>query len=167
MLEADAAIAELDAAVEKGGFHRDVFMLRAELAARAKDWRKARGDLDRVLSVFPADAEARQRLAGVLLGLGVDAKAAVAIAETLRADSKRLPLVAIDLLAQADTLEQKFPDLPSVAADWLTKALTAAEKVTTDAKVKTALATVLKASREAKGDTERLRVLRAGIKGLK
>ena len=101
-------------------------MLRAELAARAKDWRKARGDLERVLDVFPADADARQRLAGVLLGLGEDAKAAVAIGDTLRADPKRLAAVVGDLLAQADVLEQKFPDLPGVAADWLAKALTAA-----------------------------------------
>jgi len=120
-----------------------------------------------VLNVFPVDADARQRLAGVLLGLGEDAKAAAAIGDTLRADPKRLSLVTVDLLAQADTLEQKFPDLPSVAADWLTKALAAAEKATTDAKSKAAVAAVLKASREAKDDAERLRVLRAGVKGLK
>jgi S1-C subfamily serine protease len=167
MLEPEPALAELDAAVEKGPFHRDVLVLRAELAARAKDWRKARGDLERVLAVFPADAGARQRLAGVLLGLGEDARAATAIGDTLRADSRRLASVAVDLLAQADTLEQKFPDAPSVAADWLTKALTSAEKGTPDAKAKVTLATVLKAAREAKDDAERLRVLRAGVKGLK
>jgi S1-C subfamily serine protease len=167
MLEPDAATAELDAAVEKGSFHRDALVLRAELAARAKEWRKARGDLERVLDVFPADAEARRRLAGVLLGLGEDAKAAVAVGDTLRADPKRLAAVAADLLVQADVLEQKFPDLPGVAADWLAKALAAAEKGTSDAKAKAGLAAVLKAAGEAKSDAERLRVLRAGVKGLK
>jgi S1-C subfamily serine protease len=167
MLEADLAIAELDIAIEKGTFHRDALVLRAELSARAKDWRKARGDLERVLSVLPADADTRQRLAGVLFGLGEDTKAAIAIGDTLRADPKRLSAVAVDLLAQADTLEQKFPDLPSVAADWLTKSLTAAEKATNDAKAKAAIVAILRTSREAKGDAERLRVLHAGVKGLK
>ncbi len=167
MLESDAAFAELDAAIEKGNFHRDALVLRADFASRAKDWRKARGDLDRVLDAFPADADARQRLAGVLLGLGDDAKAAVAIGDTLRADPKRLAAVAVDLLAQADTLEQKFPDSPSIAADWLTKALVAAEKSTSDAKAKAAITEVLKAASAAKTDADRLRLLRAGVKGLK
>jgi S1-C subfamily serine protease len=167
MFPPDAAITELDAAIEKGSFHRDALVLRAELSAHAKDWRKARGDLERVLDVFPADADARQRLAGVLLGLGEDTKAANAIGDTLRTDPKRLAAVAVDLLAQADTLEQKFPDSLSVAADWLTKALTAAEKSTSDAKAKAAIAGVLKAASIAKTDADRLRVVRAGVKGLK
>jgi S1-C subfamily serine protease len=167
MLPPDTALTELDTAIEKGSFHRDALVLRAEFAARVKDWRKARGDLERVLDVFPADADARQRLAGVLLGLGEDAKAASAIGDTLRADPKRLAAIALDLLAQADTLEQKFPDLPSVAADWLTKALAAAEKSTSDAKAKTAIAEVLKAASSPKTDAERLRVLRSGVKMLK
>jgi tetratricopeptide (TPR) repeat protein len=167
MLDPEAALAELDTAIEKGLFHRDVFVLRAELAGRAKDWRKARGDLERVLSVFPADAEARQRLAGVLLGLGEDAKAALAIGDTLRADPKRLAAVAADLLVQANALEQKFPDLPGSAADWLTRALAAAAKGTSDSNAKATIAVVLRAARESKDDAERLRVLRVGVKGLK
>ena len=166
MLPSDEAMTELDAAIEQGSFHRDALVLRAELAARAKDWRKARGDLERVLAVFPADAGARQRLAGVYLGLGDDAKAVAAIGDTLRADSARLPSVAAELLAQADALEQKFPDLPSVAADWLAKAVAAAEKGTPDAKAKAALAEVRKAATDAKTDADRLRTLRAGVKGL-
>ncbi len=162
----DDARAELDAAVEKGAFHREALVTRAERAARAKDWRKARGDLERVLAVFPADAEARQRLAGVYLGLGDDAKAADAVRDTLRADPKRLPALAVDWLAQADVLEQKFPDAPGIAADWLTKALTAGEMGTSDVKAKAALAEVLKAAREAKTDAARLRALREGVKGL-
>jgi S1-C subfamily serine protease len=167
MLEPDAARVELSTAIERGTFHRAVLVLRAELAAGAKDWRAARGDLERVLDVFPADADARQRLAGVQLGLGEEAKAASAIGDTLRADPKRLAAVAVDLLAQAEALEQKFPDLPSVAADWLVKALTAAEKGTSDPAAKVSVTAVLKAAREAKTDAERLSVLRAGVKGLK
>jgi hypothetical protein len=137
-------------------------VLRAELAAAAKDFRKARGDLERVLDVFPADAEARQRLAGAQLALGEDAKAAEAIRDALRADPKRLPSIAVDLLVQADALEQKYPDSPSVAADWLTKALAAAAKAGAER-----AAEVLKAAAGAKSDAERLRALRAGVKGLK
>jgi S1-C subfamily serine protease len=161
------ALTELDTAIEKGTFHRDALVLRAELAARAKDWRKARGDLERVLSVFPADAEARQRLVGVHLGLGDDAKAAIAITDTLRADPKRLAAVAGDLLAQADTLEQKYPDAPGIAADWLAKGLTASAKGTSDATARAAITELLKAATAAKGDAERLRALRTGVKGLK
>lgn len=163
----DDAMSELDAAIEKGAFHRDALVLRAELAARAKDWRKARGDLDRVLNVFPADADARQRLIGVQLGLGDDEKAALAVTDTLRADPKRLAALAVDLLTQADTLEQKFPETPGIAADWLVRALSAAEKGTADAKTKTAVAELLKSASGAKGDAERLRVLRTGVKGLR
>jgi S1-C subfamily serine protease len=99
-----AAIEVLDETVEKRPFDRDVLMLRAELAASAKDWRKARGDLERILDADPADADARQRLVPVLLELGKDAEAAAAVRDTLRADPKRLPAVAGDLLSQADTL---------------------------------------------------------------
>ena len=120
---------------------------------RAKDWRKARGDLERVLDVNPADADARQRLVGVLLGLGDDAKAAAAVADTLRADPKRLPAVAADLLAQADALAKKYPDAPSIPAGWLTKALTATEKVATEVR-----RDGLEEGRgRAKDDAERLR----------
>lgn len=159
----DDAPAELDLAVEKGGFHRDALLQRAALAVAAKDFRKARGDLERVLAVFPADAEARQRLATAHLGLGDDAKAATALADTLRADPKRLASVAADLLSQADALEQKFPDSPGIAADWLQKALTGAEP---HAATK-AIAETLTAARGAQTDTERLRVLRTGVKGLR
>jgi tetratricopeptide (TPR) repeat protein len=167
MLAAEAAIAELDAAIEKGSFHRGALLLRAELAAGAKDWRKARGDLERILDVNPADAEARRRLAGAQFALGDDAKAASAITDTLRADPKRLPALAADWLAQAEELKQKFPDSPGIAADWLTRALTAAEKGTSDAKAKAALADILKAAGAAKSDAERLRLLRAEVQGLR
>jgi|SRR5579883_531096 len=165
-LNPDDALTELDTAVEKASFNRDVLVLRAELAARAKDFRKARGDLERVLNVFPADAEARRQLARVHFALGEDAKAATAIRDTLRADPKRLSAIVGDLREQADTLQQKFPDLPGVPADWLTKALLAAREGTNDAKTKAAIAALLKAASAAK-EAERLRVLLVGMKELK
>ncbi len=161
MLPPDTATAELDAAAACVPFIREALMLRAERAAGASDFRKARGDLSRVLDVFPADAEARQRLAGVQLALGEDAKAAAALRDTLRTDPKRLPAIARDLLSQADTLERKYPDSPAIAADWLTTALAAAESAGAKAAGK-ALATAT----GAKSDVERLRALRAAVKGL-
>jgi S1-C subfamily serine protease len=149
------ALAELDAAVEKGPFDRGVLLLRAGLAAAAKDWRKARGDLERILDADPADAEARQRLVPVLLELGKDAEAASAVRDTLRADPKRLATVARDLLSQGDALAKKYPDAPSVPADWLAKAMTATKR--------DEFAAVLKQAAAAKDDTERLARLRAGL----
>ena len=166
MFPPGVAMAELDAAVEKGPFDRRALVLRAEAAAREKDFRKARGDLENVLGVFPADAGARQRLVGVLVALGEDAKAAAAVRDTLRADPVRLPAVASDLLAQAEMLRQKFPDSPSLAADWLTKALAAAGQGTTDAKSRASIARVLRGAAGAETDAARLELLLAGAKGL-
>jgi S1-C subfamily serine protease len=153
------ALAELDAAVEKGPFDRGVLLFRAELAGRAKDWRKARGDLERLLDVNPTDAEARQRLIGVLIELGEDAKAATAVSDTLRADPKRLPGIARDLLSQADLLAKKYPDAPAIPAGWLQKAMTAAKREE--------FATCLKQAGEAKDDAERLAILRTGLQKIK
>lgn len=152
----EVALQELDVAVEKGPFDRSVLLWRAELAALAKDWRKARGDLERILDVNPADPEARQRLIGVLVELGEDAKAATAVSDTLRADPKRLPAVATDLLAQAEKLATRFPDAPAIAAGWLLKAMTAANREE--------FTTALTAARAAKDEAEQLAVLRAGLK---
>lgn len=153
----DAAMAELDAAIEKGSFDRDGFLERADLANSIKDWRKARGDLERILDVNPADAEARQRLANVLLELGEDDKAATAITDTLRADAKRLKPLITDLLAQADRLAKKYPDAPSIPAGWLMKALAALKRPE--------FANALKRAREAQTDADRLTILRLGIQG--
>jgi tetratricopeptide (TPR) repeat protein len=155
-LEGADALAELDAAVERGPFDRTVLLLRAELAAGAKDWRKARGDLERILDAHPADADARQRLVGALLELNKDAEAAAAVRDTLRADPKRLTAVAADLLAQADAMAQKYPDAPSVPANWLLRAMTAAKR--------DEFADALKRAAAAKDDAERLAILRAGLK---
>ena len=117
---------------------------------------KARGDLDRILDVNPADAEARQRLANVLLELGEDDKAATAVADTLRADSKRLRSIASDLLAQAERLTKKYPDSASIPADWLTKALRASKQPEFER--------LLNRAREAQTDADRLAILRSGIR---
>ncbi|MBM3979576.1 MAG: trypsin-like serine protease [Planctomycetes bacterium] len=157
---------ELDALLERHPHDRDALVSRAEFACTAKDWRLARGHLERVLAVAPEDVAVRQQLAGVLLALGEDAKAAVAIGDVFRVTGARVGSVARDLLAQTDALEQKFPDSPGIAADWLTKALTAAEKGTPDAKQKAALTALLKAAAGAKTDADRLRALRAGVNEL-
>lgn len=165
LLPLDQVPAELDALLERHPHDRDALVSRAEFAGTAKDWRLARGHLERVIAVSPEDVASRQQLAGVLLALGEDAKAAVAIGDVFRVTGARIGSVSRDLLAQADALEQKFPDSPAIAADWLTKALTAAEKGTRDAKQREAFAALVTSAREAKTDLERLRVLRKGIEG--
>lgn len=153
------AITELDAAVEKGPFNRNVLVRRAELSAATNDRRKARGDLERVLEVYPGDAEARQRLVGVLVELGEDAKAAAAVTDTLRADPKRFPSLAVDLLEQAASLARKYPEMPSIPADWLTKALIATKRED--------VADLLNRAAAAKDAGERLAILQQGLKQLK
>jgi tetratricopeptide (TPR) repeat protein len=152
----DDAMAELDLSIEKGPFSRDVLLRRGELAAKTGDWRKARGDLERILDVNPADAEGRQWLANVHLELGDDAKAAGAIADTLRADPRRLAEVAKNLLGQADRLEKEYPDAPSIPVGWLMKALTASKR--------DEFAETLSKAGKAKTDQERLAIVRAGVK---
>ncbi|MDB5312936.1 MAG: hhoA 1 [Gemmataceae bacterium] len=158
---------ELDTAVESGRFDRDVLVARAGMLIDKKDWRKARGDLDRLLDVFPADAEARQILVRVLLELNKDDEAAAAVADTLRADPKRFPVLAADLLAQADEMAKRFPDAPSHPAGWLRRAVAAAHGATTDSALKDELAAVLKRAAGAKDDTEQLAVLRAALAELR
>ncbi len=167
MSEPDLALAELDAAVEKAPFHRDALVLRASLATATKDYRKARGDAERVLDVHPADAGAREWLARALLGLGDEAKAATALGDLVRTDAQRMKTAAGVMLSHADALEQKFPGAPGIAAGWLVKALTATEKGARDPKTKAAVAEVLKAAGAAKDNAERLKVLHAGVRALR
>ncbi|MCS6866217.1 MAG: serine protease [Gemmataceae bacterium] len=166
MLPPADAMAELDTAIEKGPFHREVLLVRARAAAAAKDWRKARGDLERVLDVEPADAEARQLLIRVLLNLGDDTKAAAAVRDTLRADAKRLAAVAADLLAQSESLQKRFPDSPTIAADWLHRALEAAGQGISAQPVRMQIATLLQAASAAKTPADRLQILREGVQKL-
>jgi S1-C subfamily serine protease len=164
MLDPEAALTELDTTVERASFDRELLLFRAELAVRVNDWRKARGDLERIVYANPLDAEARQQLVGVLLELNEDARAAVAVSDTLRADPKRMSGLSVDLLAQAERLAKKFPDAPSIPVGWLIKALTAAEKAIGDPKGKGHLTDVLKRAAIAKDDKERLVVLREALK---
>jgi S1-C subfamily serine protease len=145
------------------GFERFVLFTLAAQAVDAKNWRAARGDLEGILDPSPTDAEARQLLVGVLLELGKDDEAAAAVADTLRADPKRLPAVARDLLAQADAFSKKFPDAPSAAAGWLRKALTAARKAPLDPSALTDLDAALKQAAAAKTDADRLAILRGCV----
>jgi S1-C subfamily serine protease len=164
MLDTTTALAELDVAVEKGPFNRAVFFHRSELAAIAKDWRKSRGDLERIVDVDPLDAQSRQRLVGVLLELNEDAKALAAVGDTLRADARRMPSLAGDLLVQAESLAKKFPDAPAIPATWLVRALTAAENAIRDQAMKGEVSELLKRASAAKNDSGRLTLLREGLK---
>lgn len=163
MLEPENALAELDIAAEKGPFDRPLLLLRAHLAAQVKDWRKARGDLERLVDANPLDAEARQMLVGVLLELNEDAKALAAVGDTLRADPARMPTLSIDLLSQAETLAKKFPDAPGIPAGWLQKTLMAAEKATTQETMKAQLGELLRRGAATRDDAERLRLFRDGL----
>jgi tetratricopeptide (TPR) repeat protein len=154
----DAALAELDSAVEKGPCDRGVLVYRATLAIDARDWRKARGDLERVLSIKPALTVERQLLVGVLLELGEDDRAAAAVADTLRADPRRLPDIAADLLQQADRLEQKYPEAPSIPAGWLAKAMAASKRGE--------FRQALQGAADAGSDRERLAILRDRVRSL-
>lgn len=145
------------------GFERTALLERATRASDAKNWRAARGDLERILDPFPADAESRQRLVKALLGLNKDDEAAAAVADTLRADPTRWPAVARDLLTQADAMAKKFPDSPSAAADWLRKALTAAKRAPLEPAVLAELDAALQRAAAAKSDAERLAILRAVV----
>ena len=148
-------------------FEHDWLSSRAAQAIESKEWRAARGDLDRILDVNPADTAARRQLAHVLLELDKDDEAATAVADTLRADPKRLPTIATDLLAQADAIAAKFPDTPSAPAAWLRKALAAVHRTTADTGLKDALAAVLKRAADAKDDAARLTVLRGFVETLR
>jgi hypothetical protein len=159
LLTGEAALAELDRAIETGPFLRAVLRERAELAIRSRAWRKARGDLERLVEVDPLDAEARLRLVGVLLELNEDATAAQAVADTLRADPKLLRALAAELLAQTDALAKKFPNAPGVPAKWLLQASLAAERGTSDFRIKTQLIDLRKQTRAAKDDAEKLDIL--------
>lgn len=167
MLEPEQALAELDAAVERGAFNRDILARRAALALGLKEFRKARGDAERVLDVFPADLETRELLARAHLGLGDDAKAATALGETVRAEPGRLKSVAGSVLAHAEALEQKFPGAPGIVADWFTTALTGMQKGTRDPDTRAALAELLKTATATKDDAARLKLLRTWVQNVR
>ncbi len=167
LLPPEDALKELDTALGKGRFHRELLALRATLAGTAKDHRKARGDWDRILSVNPADTEAREGLAQAHFALGDDAKAATAFADSVRANPKRIATVAKMILAHADILEQKFPAMPAIVFAWFDKSLAALLPATRDEPTRTAIADALKAAGAAKTDADRVRLLREALTKLK
>lgn len=143
-------------------FDRAKLLESAALAVNESDWRAARGDLESILDVNPADAEARQQLVRPLLELGKDSEAATAVRDTLRVDPKRLPALAADLLAQAERLSKKFPDTPSQPAGWLVRALAAAATAVPDP-AKADITTAMKRADATKHDAERLAILQAFV----
>ncbi len=151
----------LDRALAGGRHLVPALRLRAELAAKDKDWRAARGDLDRLLDADPADTASRRRLARVLLELGKDDEAAAAVRETIRADAGQLAGVLSDLNEQADALEKKFPGAPGVTAGWLAHGLTAARDALPAGPRRDALAEALRRAATAPTEAARIVVLRA------
>jgi S1-C subfamily serine protease len=165
---------ELMDAADKGRFSRTVLLNRASLyrglalsydrlggepKQSRETWQLVRSDLQRILDVDPADAGLWQKFVRPLLELGKDAEAATAVRNTLRLDSTRLREVAFDLSGQADRLAQKFPDTPAPPAGWLVRALTAAATAVPDP-AKADIEAALKRADAAKGDAERLALLR-------
>jgi S1-C subfamily serine protease len=149
----------LDPALAGGRFFAPALRLRAGWAMLDKDWRAARGDLDRLLDADPADAAARRRLARVLLELGKDADAAAAVRDAVRADATQLDAVLADLRGQADELEKRFPGAPGVPAGWLVRALTGARDGLPDGARRGAItAGLMRAA--GQGEAERLATLR-------
>lgn len=166
LLPPDDVLSELDTAIEQGPFDRNLLLRRAYAAMTVNDTRKARSDLERILDVYPADAEARQQLVGVLLRLGEDTKAAAAVRDTLRADAQRLAAVAADLVKQSEALQKRFPDSATIAADWLRQALEAAHQGTSEPPARRQIAAILHAAAHAKTPADRLQILREGVQKL-
>jgi tetratricopeptide (TPR) repeat protein len=123
LLEGEALEAEWHAAIEHGPFDSDLLLLRSQRAIERRDWRLARGDLQRLLSIRPEIAEAHRLLIRVLWELGEQEQAASAVRDTLRADPRQLPAVARLLEQQTEDLLRKYPLQPQVARDWLRLAM--------------------------------------------
>jgi S1-C subfamily serine protease len=154
----------LDRALATGRHQLPALQLHAEQAVRAKDWRTARGDLDRLLDVNPADTAARRQLVRVLLELGKDEEAATAVRDTVRAGATQLAAVFTDLNEQADGLEKKFPGTPGVPVGWLTRGLTAARDGLPHGERREILTAALRRSAAAPSDEARLAILRAALR---
>ncbi len=129
-----------------------------------KDWRAARGDLERLLEADPADVASRRRLARVLLELGKDDEAAAAVRDAVRADAGQVGAVLTDLHEQADALEKKYPGAPGVPAGWLTRALTAARDALPEGERRRALVAVLARAAAAPTDADRLTLLKGFVR---
>jgi S1-C subfamily serine protease len=160
--------AVLDRAIENDGPDQSAWLgSRAVRRMDRKEWRGARGDLERILDVYPRNASARRSLVGVLLELNKDEEAAAAVGDTVRSQPDGIRFLAPDLLRQADELAKKFPDAPAVPSNWLIRAIGAAAKSETDAARKAECEVVLKAVAAAPDDAIRLRLLRESLAKLK
>ncbi|MFO0803280.1 MAG: trypsin-like peptidase domain-containing protein [Gemmataceae bacterium] len=162
------AEAVLDRAIENDGPDQAAWLgSRAVRRMDRKEWRGARGDLERILDVYPRQASARRSLVGVLLELNKDEEAAAAVGDTVRSQPDGIRFLAADLLRQADELAKKFPDAPAIPSNWLNRAIGAAAKSETDAARKAECEVVLKAVAAAPDDGVRLRLLREYLAKLK
>ncbi|HEX4611719.1 MAG TPA: tetratricopeptide repeat protein, partial [Urbifossiella sp.] len=159
-----AARDHLDRALGTGRHHIPALRLRAELAVREKDWRAARGDLDRLLDVDPADTAARRRLSRALLELGKDEDAAAAVRDTVRSDTGQFAGVLADLSDQADGLEKKFPGAPGIPAGWLARGLTAVRDGLPEGGPRGVLSDALRRAAMVPTEAERLAVLRTAVR---
>jgi tetratricopeptide (TPR) repeat protein len=119
LLDGEALEAEWNAAIEHGPFDSDLLLQRSLRAIERRDWRLARGDLQRLLAIRPEIADAYRLLIHVLLELGEREQAANAVRDTLRANPRQLPAVALILRQQTQELLRKYPLQPQVARDWL------------------------------------------------
>lgn len=158
----DEAEAVLDRAIENDGPDQSAWLAsRAARRIERKEWRGARGDLERILDVSPGQATVRRMLVGVLLELSKDDEAAIAVGDTVRSHPDGIRFLAADLLLQADALAKKFPDAPAIPSNWLIRAIGAASKSETDAARKAECEVVLKAVAASADDGVRFRLLRA------
>ena len=123
LLVGEALEAEWNAVIEHGPFDSHLLLQRSLRAMERRDWRLARGDLQRLLAIRPEIAEAYQLLIRVLLESGEHELAANAVRDSLRADPRQRPAVARILRQHAQELLRKYPLQPHVARDWLRLAL--------------------------------------------
>jgi len=157
----EEGVAVLDRAIENDGPDQSAWLgTRAVRRIDRKEWRGARGDLERILDAYPRQASTRRMLVGVLLELNKDDEAVVAVGDTVRSQPDGIRFLAAELLHQADQLAKKFPDSPSLPANWLNRAIGAAAKSETDAARRAECEVVLKAVAAGADDGVRLRLLR-------
>jgi S1-C subfamily serine protease len=119
LLPAALQSSERNRAIEQGPFDRVLLVQRAQQAMQQRDWRLARGDLQRVLAIHPEDVTARLLLFEVLFELGETAVAAKTCHDIIQLDPRHRRDLAIQLLHQAERLSKKYPLQPQIPRDWL------------------------------------------------
>ncbi len=136
--------------------HRDALARRAEVWLDKSEPKKAAADLQRILDVTPADADARTRFALATAAAGDEAKAATEFTNVLLLDFKHFTVVTAAVFTHADALEKKAE---SRAADWLVLALSSFNAVAKDDAITAALRRAT-AAKDAKAKLLELRTLR-------